>query len=146
MEVRHRSWQERAVREFLAGAGLEFCNIDQPMVSYPMGATRWVTGSRGYLRCHGRRQEAWFEFGEDRGARYDYLYTPEELEDLAARTRELMEKAAGDLRHLQQPPRGPGRGQRPGAGPFAQAGAPLCRASGPAGGVSPVRGGDAGQP
>ncbi|MCK9378409.1 MAG: DUF72 domain-containing protein, partial [Syntrophobacterales bacterium] len=94
VEVRHRSWQHRAVREFLAQAHLDFCNIDQPMVSYPMGATRWVTGPRGYLRCHGRRKEAWFEFGDDRGARYDYLYSPEELEDLAARARELMEKAA----------------------------------------------------
>jgi uncharacterized protein YecE (DUF72 family) len=94
VEVRHRSWQQRAVREFLEAAGLTFCNIDQPLVSYPMGATRWVTGPRGYLRCHGRRTETWFEFGEDRGARYDYLYSPEELEDLAARTRELVVKAA----------------------------------------------------
>jgi uncharacterized protein YecE (DUF72 family) len=94
VEVRHRSWQQRAVREFLAEVGLDFCNIDQPMVSYPMGATRWVTGTRGYLRCHGRRKDAWFEFGADPGARYDYLYSPEELEDLVARARELMEKAA----------------------------------------------------
>ena len=93
VEVRHRSWQQRAVRDFLEHAGLDFCNIDQPMVSYPMGATRWVTGPRGYLRCHGRRQDAWFEFGDDRGARYDYLYSPEELEELAARARELAAKA-----------------------------------------------------
>jgi uncharacterized protein YecE (DUF72 family) len=94
VEVRHRSWQQRPVREFLQQAGLEFCNIDQPLVSYPMGATRWVTGRRAYLRCHGRHKEAWFESGADRQARYDYLYSPEELEDLAARTRELMDKAA----------------------------------------------------
>jgi uncharacterized protein YecE (DUF72 family) len=93
VEVRHRSWQQQAVKEFLAQAGLDFCNVDQPLVSYPMGATRWVTGSRGYLRCHGRRQETWFEFGADRGARYDYLYSPEELADLADRSRELLEKA-----------------------------------------------------
>jgi uncharacterized protein YecE (DUF72 family) len=93
VEVRHRSWQQGAVREFLREAGLDFCNIDQPMVSYPIGATRWVTGPRGYLRCHGRRKETWFEFGDDRGARYDYLYSPEEIEDLADRTRELMDKA-----------------------------------------------------
>jgi uncharacterized protein YecE (DUF72 family) len=93
VEVRHRSWQQRAVRDFLQAAGLDFCNIDQPLVSYPMGATGWVTGNHGYLRCHGRHKEAWFEFGDDRQARYDYLYSPEELEDLAARTRELMEKA-----------------------------------------------------
>jgi uncharacterized protein YecE (DUF72 family) len=92
VEVRHGSWQHRAVREFLANAGLDFVNIDQPQVSYPMGATRWVTGTRGYLRCHGRRQDAWFEFGEDRGARYDYLYAPEELADLAERAKELLEK------------------------------------------------------
>ena len=93
VEVRHRSWQQRAVQDFLHETGLDFVNIDQPLVSYPMGATRWVTGSRGYLRCHGRRKDAWFEFGEDRAARYDYLYAPEELEDLAARVRELESKA-----------------------------------------------------
>lgn len=93
VEVRHRSWQQRAVRDFLENAGLDFCNIDQPLVSYPMGATRWVTGPRGYLRCHGRHKEAWFEFGDDRQTRYDYLYSPEELADLAARTREIMSQA-----------------------------------------------------
>ncbi len=93
VEVRHRSWQSREVREFLERVGLEFCNIDQPLVSYPMGATRWVTGSKGYLRCHGRRAASWFEFGEDRQARYDYYYSPEELADLAARARELAAKA-----------------------------------------------------
>jgi uncharacterized protein YecE (DUF72 family) len=92
LEVRHGSWQQQAVHEFLQHAGLIFCNIDQPLVSYPMGATTWITGSKGYLRCHGRRQEAWFGSGDDRQARYDYLYSKEELEDLAARTRKLMEK------------------------------------------------------
>ncbi len=93
LEVRHRSWQQRPVREFLQDVEIDFCNIDQPQVSYPLGATRWVTGSRGYLRCHGRRQEAWFQFGEDRQARYDYLYSPEELAELADRARELMAQA-----------------------------------------------------
>jgi uncharacterized protein YecE (DUF72 family) len=93
VEVRHRSWQQRPVREFLENAGLNFCNIDQPLVSYPLGATRWVTGEKGYLRCHGRHKEAWFDFDDDRGARYDYLYSPAELEDLAARTREIMARA-----------------------------------------------------
>jgi uncharacterized protein YecE (DUF72 family) len=93
VEVRHRSWQQRAVRDFLATAGLDFCNIDQPLASYPLGATRWVTGPKGYLRCHGRHKEAWFDFDDDRGARYDYLYPPEELADLASRTQEIMAQA-----------------------------------------------------
>jgi uncharacterized protein YecE (DUF72 family) len=93
VEVRHRSWQRREVRDFLQTVRLDFINIDQPQVSYSMGRTAWVTGQRGYLRAHGRAREAWFEFGEDRHARYDYLYSPEELEELEDRARELMEKA-----------------------------------------------------
>ncbi|MCL6621053.1 MAG: DUF72 domain-containing protein [Syntrophobacterales bacterium] len=93
VEVRHRSWQRREVREFLSQAGLEFVNLDQPQVSYSLGRTAWVTGRLGYLRAHGRRRDVWFEFGEDRQARYDYLYGPEELAELATRTRELLTKA-----------------------------------------------------
>jgi uncharacterized protein YecE (DUF72 family) len=93
VEVRHRSWQQRAVREFLTEVGLDFCNIDQPQVSYALGKTVWATGPRGYLRAHGRRREKWFEFGQDRQARYDYLYPPAELAELAARARELLGKA-----------------------------------------------------
>ena len=37
VEVRHRSWQQRAVREFLELAGLDFCNIDQPHGLLPHG-------------------------------------------------------------------------------------------------------------
>jgi uncharacterized protein YecE (DUF72 family) len=93
VEVRHRSWQQKAVREFFSEIGLDFCNIDQPQVSYSLGKTVWATGPVGYLRAHGRHREKWFEFGDDREARYDYLYRPEELADLAARVRELEEKA-----------------------------------------------------
>jgi len=92
VEVRHRSWQLREVREFFIAVGLDFINIDQPAVSYSLGRTAWVTGSRGYLRAHGRRAQTWFEFGEDRQARYDYLYPPEELADLAGRARELLDR------------------------------------------------------
>jgi uncharacterized protein YecE (DUF72 family) len=93
VEVRHRSWQHKAVREFFRDLGLDFCNIDQPQVSYSLGKTVWATGPVGYLRAHGRQKEKWFAFGDDREARYDYLYKPAELEDLAARVRELSEKA-----------------------------------------------------
>ncbi len=93
VEVRHRSWQRREVREFLTEVGLNFTNIDQPQVSYSLGKTVWATGPVGYLRCHGRRREKWFEFGDDQQARYDYLYPPAELEELANRCRELMAKA-----------------------------------------------------
>ena len=47
-----------------------------------------------------------FKFGEDRQARYDYYYGPEELEDLAARTRELLEKAPDVYLIFNNHPRG----------------------------------------
>ncbi|MBM4293986.1 MAG: DUF72 domain-containing protein [Deltaproteobacteria bacterium] len=93
LEVRHRSWQSRTMEEFLRLTGYDFCNIDQPLVSYPMGRTAWVTGPRAYLRAHGRRKETWFEFKDDRQARYDYLYPPEELAELADRARSLADRA-----------------------------------------------------
>jgi uncharacterized protein YecE (DUF72 family) len=94
VEVRHRSWQQDAVRQWFTDNGLDFCNIDEPQVSYSLGATRWITGPRAYLRCHGRRRETWFDFGQDRDKRYDYLYSPAELDDLAGRVRELTEHAS----------------------------------------------------
>jgi uncharacterized protein YecE (DUF72 family) len=106
LEVRHRSWQRREVRDFLHQTGWDFCNIDQPQVSYSLGYTAWVTGSRGYLRCHGRHHQAWFEFGQDRQARYDYLYCATELQELAAWTRELSAQAQEVYLIFNNHPRG----------------------------------------
>jgi uncharacterized protein YecE (DUF72 family) len=39
VEVRHRSWEHREVQDFLTMIGLDFCNIDQPQVSYSLGKT-----------------------------------------------------------------------------------------------------------
>ena len=83
IEVRHRSWQLPAVRQFLADHNLSFCNIDQPQISYALGETDWVSGPLAYLRLHGRNRQNWFAKTDDAGARYDYLYTAQEMDDLA---------------------------------------------------------------
>jgi len=93
VEVRHRSWQRREALEFFRELSLAFVNLDQPQVSYSLGRTAWASGPLGYLRAHGRRRETWFQFGEDRHARYDYLYGPEEIAELARRTGELLARA-----------------------------------------------------
>ncbi len=106
VEVRHRSWQRREARDFFREVGLDFCNIDQPQVSYSLGATSWVTGPRAYLRCHGRHRQAWFDFQDDRQARYDYLYSQEELGDLAVRIREIMTQTSQLYLIFNNHPRG----------------------------------------
>ena len=93
IEVRHRSWQQPAVRQFLADHHLAFCNLDQPQISYSLGETDWVSGPFAYLRLHGRNRQNWFAKSDDAGARYDYLYTSQEIDEQAARARKLAAQA-----------------------------------------------------
>jgi uncharacterized protein YecE (DUF72 family) len=108
IEVRHRSWQQPAVRDFLAGHNLAFCNIDQPQISYSLGETDWVSGPLAYLRLHGRNRKNWFAKADEAGARYDYLYTAEEMDELAARARKLTTQAAETYLIFNNHPRGQG--------------------------------------
>jgi uncharacterized protein YecE (DUF72 family) len=39
----------------------------------------------GYVRLHGRNSEQWFRSGAGRNDRYDYLYSPPELGEIAHR-------------------------------------------------------------
>jgi uncharacterized protein YecE (DUF72 family) len=82
LEVRHRSWDRSEVYAFLRELGMGFCNIDQPQVSYSLGLTRHVTSGVSYLRLHGRNTSAWFQEDAGRDARYDYLYSGKELEEI----------------------------------------------------------------
>jgi uncharacterized protein YecE (DUF72 family) len=82
LEVRHRSWDAPHTYELLRQLGLGFCNIDQPQVSYSLGLTTRVTSDIGYLRLHGRNTAAWFQDEANRDARYDYLYSAPELEEI----------------------------------------------------------------
>ena len=108
IEVRHRSWQQPAVRQFLADHNLAFCNIDQPQISYALGETDWVTGPFAYLRLHGRNRQNWFAKSDDAGARYDYLYTAQEMDELAGRARKLTTQTAETYLIFNNHPRGQG--------------------------------------
>jgi uncharacterized protein YecE (DUF72 family) len=89
VEVRHASWG--AAPEFLSEEGLGFCNIDQP--SRGLSETAHVTSKVAYVRLHGRNREAWFNPRSSVAEKYDYLYSPEELEPWAKRIRKMAEKA-----------------------------------------------------
>lgn len=108
IEVRHRSWQQPAVRQFLADHYLAFCNIDQPQISYALGETDWVSGPFAYLRLHGRNRKNWFAKTDDAGARYDYLYTSQEMDDLAQRAGGIAQQADETYLIFNNHPRGQG--------------------------------------
>ena len=85
LEVRHRSWFEPPALSVIAGLGYSLAHIDLPPAwDHPPARFR-STGPIGYLRLHGRNQEQWFRSSAGRDERYDYLYTPAEIGDLAYR-------------------------------------------------------------
>jgi uncharacterized protein YecE (DUF72 family) len=88
-EFRHRSWDNERAVDFLRELRVGFCNIDQPALGSTLPPTEHVTSSVGYVRLHGRNAGHWFARQAARAgisggsgggsARYDYLYSLEEL-------------------------------------------------------------------
>ncbi len=91
LEVRHASWNTEEVYEYLAGRGVGFVNIDQPLFSRSIKPSKKATSRVGYVRLHGRNYSNWFKEDAGRDARYDYLYSPEELKPWAGNIKALME-------------------------------------------------------
>ncbi|HSB11487.1 MAG TPA: DUF72 domain-containing protein [Blastocatellia bacterium] len=80
VELRHASWNEPAVYQSFERRGVGFCNIDQPLFSRSIKPSARATSRVGYVRLHGRNYENWFRETAAPHDRYDYLYSPEELE------------------------------------------------------------------
>jgi uncharacterized protein YecE (DUF72 family) len=89
LEVRHSSWNTAEVFEWLAGLGVGFCNIDQPVIGQSIAPSARATAPVGYVRLHGRNYEHWFTSNEHPEERYNYLYTQAELEPWAARIQKI---------------------------------------------------------
>lgn len=89
VEVRHASWNDPEFYRWLGEEGIGFVNIDQPVFKKSIAPSATATSPVGYVRLHGRNYEDWFREGAGRDARYDYLYSEQELEPWAERIREL---------------------------------------------------------
>lgn len=94
LEVRHASWNVPEFYEELRERGIGFVNIDQPLFRHSIGPSARATAPVGYVRVHGRNYQDWFRKGAGVEARYDYLYSPQELQPWAERTREVAADAA----------------------------------------------------
>jgi uncharacterized protein YecE (DUF72 family) len=93
VEVRHASWNQPPVFEWLRGQGVGFCNIDQPVIGKSLEPSQHLTMPVGYVRLHGRNYEHWFTSQNHPEERYNYLYTMEELEPWAARIANIARSA-----------------------------------------------------
>lgn len=88
VEVRHASFQNEEFYRFLDEHDAGFVNIDQPLFSDSVKPSAVGTGKIGYVRFHGRNYEKWFSHAES-WERYDYLYSPRELEPWVERIQEV---------------------------------------------------------
>lgn len=88
VEVRHASWRADEVGTWLAARGLGWCLVDQPVAGRAtIEPLARVTSTLAYARLHGRNVANWFRADAGRDARYDYLYTTDELAGLALHIR-----------------------------------------------------------
>jgi uncharacterized protein YecE (DUF72 family) len=92
LEIRHASWNQPEILEWLQGLRVGLCNIDQPLLGLAIRPSSHATSVVGYIRLHGRNYKQWFAETNVRD-RYDYLYSTEELAKWKDRALEVAGKA-----------------------------------------------------
>ena len=92
LEIRHSSWNNPQIYEWLEESSVGICNIDQPLFSKSIKPGANVTSQIGYIRLHGRNYQDWFREKAPRDDRYNYLYTLDELEPWITRIKEVAKK------------------------------------------------------
>ena len=92
IEARHSDWNDRTLLREFTRLGVGFVNVDQPLLGKALRGTTHVTASTGYVRLHGRNYQQWFSAKKSED-RYNFLYTPDQLEHWRERIEEISEQA-----------------------------------------------------
>lgn len=92
LEIRHSSWNNPQIYEWLEDLGVGICNVDQPLFARSIKPAAITTAQVGYVRLHGRNYQDWFREKAPRDDRYNYLYSLDELEPWIARIKEIAAK------------------------------------------------------
>jgi uncharacterized protein YecE (DUF72 family) len=94
VEVRHRDWWVEEFFGMLRERGVSLALLDQPDLPGNVGPEEVLTGPIACVRFHGRNAANWWLSEQPYyGARYDYLYSAEELEPWARRLARLAKVA-----------------------------------------------------
>ncbi len=84
VELRHRSWSDDSSTEkSLSENNISWVQIDEPKFSSSVAEELPLTSGIAYFRFHGRNREMWWK--GDSETRYKYLYSPQEIKELAGR-------------------------------------------------------------
>lgn len=92
LEIRHSSWNNPQIYEWLEELGVGICNVDQPLFKKSIKPADVTTSPIGYVRLHGRNYQDWFREKAPRDDRYNYLYSIDELEPWITRIKEIAAK------------------------------------------------------
>lgn len=92
LEIRHSSWNNPQIYEWLEELAVGICNVDQPLFAKSIKPAGLATSQVGYVRLHGRNYQDWFREKAPRDDRYNYLYSLDELEPWIVRIKEIAAK------------------------------------------------------
>ena len=91
VELRHKSWtDDETTAELLRENNTCWVEIDEPKFSSSIAADVPLTSDMAYFRFHGRNYKDWWKGNSE--TRYKYLYSEEELEELAGKMKKASEE------------------------------------------------------
>ncbi len=92
VELRHRSWSDDAsFAQLLRKNNVAWVHIDDPKFQSSVASVVPQTSDIAYFRFHGRNKEMWWQ--GDSGTRYKYLYSEDEINELAQEVKAVSGKA-----------------------------------------------------
>ncbi len=92
VELRHGSWSDdEDTARLLREANATWVQIDEPKFRSSVAGEVPLTSSMAYFRFHGRNAEMWWK--GDSETRYKYLYSPEEIRELASKVKAVSNQA-----------------------------------------------------
>ena len=92
IEFRNAGWLREDVFSWLSRYELGFCCVDEPSLPNLLPSIAEVTSKIAYVRFHGRNKEKWWQH-EHAYERYDYTYSPEELDEWIPKIHKLDQTA-----------------------------------------------------
>jgi uncharacterized protein YecE (DUF72 family) len=92
IELRHRSWSDdENTARLLRENNIAWVQIDEPKFSTSVATEVPATADLAYFRFHGRNAKDWWH--GDSETRYRYLYSPDEIAELAERVKTAAKEA-----------------------------------------------------
>ena len=91
VELRHRSWSDDvSFAQLLRDNNVSWVHIDEPKFQSSVASEVPQTSDIAYFRFHGRNKEMWWQ--GDSGTRYKYLYSQDEINELAGEVKAVSGK------------------------------------------------------